>query len=342
MKDIEQIVSLCLEIDGQCAEFFQNLAAGAGIAELAGFWTSQAEREKNAAASWYSLLDLVQSDTPLTLFHEPAAVVQELTGEAKNIGKLLARSATSQKPTEQIALAFRLFACKLQPSMLKLRRFYGFVRPGDENQPASGPVPELIDLMRSLGIAGPELEILGEVVVAMGQQTRDLAADSTRDALTGILNRDGLFCALNTSAFLAKRNGHHTGLLMIDVDQLAGINASRGQQAGDAVLREISRTLGKGLEENDVLGRFGGQKFLVFLPQVAPRGIEPLAEGLRSAVERTLKKSIPATVSIGACGHFFTGDTDNELHHLLTRAEATLQEAKKNGGNCVHCQAALT
>ncbi len=158
-----------------------------------------------------------------------------------------------------------------------------------------------------------------------------------KDMLTGLSNRRAISDQLHMAVSLAQRQGQFLSVLMLDIDHFKRINDSYGHQAGDVVLSGVAQTLASRLRVQDQIGRFGGEEFLVILPDTALEGALTLAEALRAAVESTPTQwgahAIQATISIGVRGGAITGaDTAD---NLVGAADAAMYRAKQSGRNRV-------
>jgi two-component system cell cycle response regulator len=156
------------------------------------------------------------------------------------------------------------------------------------------------------------------------------------DDLTGLLARRFLESHLRGLVAAAGRHGRPLSLAMIDVDRFKSANDDHGHAVGDFVLRTVVERMQSRLRQEDLLGRWGGDEFLLILPDVEFEGALTAAEGLRETVEETEVsvdgERIPVTVSIGVAS-WARGDTPEEL---TERADGALYEAKAAGRNSVH------
>jgi len=156
-----------------------------------------------------------------------------------------------------------------------------------------------------------------------------------RDVLTGTYNRRHLMDVLRREISRAQRLGAPLAVCLLDIDHFKRINDSWGHAAGDAVLRHFATVAATGLRAVDVFGRFGGEEFLLVLPDTDARGAAAVAERIRAAGEQDAFPGIPAghqlTVTIGVAGRNReeTGDA------LLARADLALYRGKDAGRNCV-------
>ncbi len=163
------------------------------------------------------------------------------------------------------------------------------------------------------------------------------------DELTGCYNRRYLLRQLTHEIAMAQRYENPISIFLCDLDNFKIINDTYGHLAGDEVLRVVVGIVRDNLRRTDVLARFGGEEFIIFLPQTDSRGADVLAEKIRAAVEAhaytIAGEAIGVTVSIGLVsvddGPEVDRDPSEVLEMLLARADKALYEAKKKGRNCV-------
>lgn len=159
-----------------------------------------------------------------------------------------------------------------------------------------------------------------------------------RDGLTGLYNRRHLLELSHDEVLRAKRYGHSISLILIDLDQFKQINDTYGHLVGDEVLRSAAERLGKGLRSFDIFGRYGGEEFVVVLPETSPDKGCTMAERLRSLLEdHDITHSgyvISVTASFGVSG-FENDQPDVNLDTLLQLADEALYQAKDQGRNTV-------
>ncbi|MFW6286896.1 MAG: diguanylate cyclase, partial [Candidatus Sumerlaeota bacterium] len=160
-----------------------------------------------------------------------------------------------------------------------------------------------------------------------------LRAQSIRDQLTGLYNRRYMEEALTRELHRAQRAQQTLGIIMLDVDHFKVFNDNYGHEDGDLLLRELGAILRESVRQEDIACRYGGEEFLVILPD-APRDIvTQRAEGLRRKVESGLRvKKQAVTISLGVALYPDHGLTA-EL--LLNHADQALYMAKDQGRNRV-------
>jgi diguanylate cyclase (GGDEF)-like protein len=201
---------------------------------------------------------------------------------------------------------------------------------------------EQLEALRDLAaLAERELQIaaLSEAQVALALSNEELEMKSRIDVLTRVWNR-GAILDIATAETARSSAGYSTAILMIDVDYFKSINDSLGHQAGDEVLRAIAARLRAGTRPMDAIGRYGGEEFLIVLPEADLDGAIEASERIRSLVEELPiefgDNRISVTCSIGCA---ISGDAPEEdIAELIYRADRALYRAKSAGRNRVHSE----
>jgi len=156
---------------------------------------------------------------------------------------------------------------------------------------------------------------------------------SRTDALTGLINRRALTDSLTYEMDRAKRYGSGLSLILCDIDNFKEINDNYGHDMGDRALQMLSGTLKSMLRRTDIAGRYGGDEFMIILPETAAGGAESLADKLLSEIRKSdLRfddgKQVSLSMSIGiAC---MTGEEETP-DSLVKRADAALYTSKQGG-----------
>lgn len=159
-----------------------------------------------------------------------------------------------------------------------------------------------------------------------------LRAEAVLDPLTGQLNRRGLNEAVAGCLNYLQRNQQPAALLMIDLDHFKRVNDQFGHDGGDLVLVQTAKAIKTMLRQSDVLARFGGEEFLVFLPaanrDMAQRTAERLLEGIRQLEwPASMPEDYQLTISIGVS----VFGPDYDFSRTLRLADQALYRAKQNG-----------
>jgi diguanylate cyclase (GGDEF)-like protein len=166
---------------------------------------------------------------------------------------------------------------------------------------------------------------------------RELERLAYYDELTGLPNRRSVLRQLEALLSRGRRHGHALAVLMVDADHFKELNDRHGHAAGDTALRTLAERLRERLRTEDVAGRFGGEEFVIGLPDADAAGAIAVAEAVRAAVREhplaVAGREETLTVSVGWAP--WEGD---DLAQLLARADRALYEAKAAGRDCVRPQ----
>ena len=165
------------------------------------------------------------------------------------------------------------------------------------------------------------------------QRTKEL---STRDDLTGLFNRRHFFDNLEKEVQRARRYRRVFSLLLLDLDDFKGYNDTYGHLKGDEALKEVARLLLASTRRADIVARFGGEEFVVLLPEINAQGALVVAEKIRTAMDqypfagRTTQPGGKMTVTLGLAT--YPADSEDGLE-LVDLADRALYLGKQQGGN---------
>jgi diguanylate cyclase (GGDEF)-like protein len=204
--------------------------------------------------------------------------------------------------------------------------------------PGAGGVPP--ETVAVVGINITALVLLAYVAMVIAREqrrARDAAIRlSTIDPLTGLFNRTFFFAAVEREIARSARSGRGFCLLMMDLDELKQINDRHGHFFGDRVLRGVGEVIRAGGRRIDTSARYGGDEFVVLLPETDPTGAYVLAEKIRLGVA-DLRVDVAGTliqpsVSIGVVSYPDDGRTSDEL---MITADSSMYHSKRAGKNRV-------
>jgi diguanylate cyclase (GGDEF)-like protein len=191
-------------------------------------------------------------------------------------------------------------------------------------------------------ISPKRLAVVNEVATLLAQTLKTSEAfermreTSTVDPLTGCSTRAHGLQRLEMELRRAQRSGKAAAVLLLDLDHFKAVNDRYGHPCGDAVLAQVGRTMMQTLRASDIRCRWGGEEFLVVLPETGLEAAKRVADSLchRIADARVLYGSddVRVTVSVGVT---VTRPAEVETQNLLLRVDAALYRAKNEGRNCV-------
>lgn len=219
------------------------------------------------------------------------------------------------------------FSLSLLTILLHVASYASFPKPGQ-----MPPIP--IDQFVQLAMA----YLTSTVLAYYYESTRtrhenQLKIMSGRDYLTGLDNRRGFFERAIPVLAQAKRMRQPYCVVLLDLDDFKQINDRFGHDKGDLALRAAAETIMANSRSYDLAGRWGGEEFILLLPQCSAEGGWSLAEKLRHALEEnTMPDGWRITASFGVA---VNADGNEEFDAVVARADAHLYEAKQNGKNRV-------
>lgn len=200
------------------------------------------------------------------------------------------------------------------------------------------PSGSLLDptLLQSVYVAIFCLTILalaiGAILMVTDALREELEHLVAHDTLTGALSRNAFMAANDQELQRCKRHGRTMSILMIDLDHFKTINDTHGHLTGDQVLKDFVLRTGSLLRTLDRLGRYGGEEFLVLLPETDLQAAAIVAERIRAEVS-TPRGTLPAyTISIGIASHE-NGHASGTVDTLIARADQAMYRAKTSGRN---------
>lgn len=238
-------------------------------------------------------------------------------------------------------------ACAIVVDQRAASRRHAEIRRGDDGI-------EIEDLSSTNGtrlngrsIAGPmpladgHLIKIGSVVFQYVDKLHDvemleaLFDTGTIDPLTGAMNKAHLLRTLNASMHVA-RSGPPLSLVAIDIDHFKSVNDRHGHLCGDFILKEVCRVIRHAVRPEDMLGRFGGEEFLILMPDTVLDAAVTAAERVRQAVAahrfEFAATHVPLTISLGVCA--FAPDFAKP-EDMIAAADAQLYRSKREGRNRV-------
>jgi len=168
------------------------------------------------------------------------------------------------------------------------------------------------------------------------QRTKELERIAQTDTLTGLLNRGGLVDRLSLEIDRTARYKRGLSLLMIDLDHFKQVNDTHGHLVGDCVLSELATVLNKVCRSSDGIGRYGGEEFLIVLPETDINKAQELAERIRIAImEHVFAKSMSLALSLTCSIGVTEYQQDQTFSDILKVVDDVLYQAKSLGRNRV-------
>ena len=165
------------------------------------------------------------------------------------------------------------------------------------------------------------------------QRVSELEHLAFRESLTGLPNRRFLELKVEQGLEERRRFGRLYGLLMFDVDRFKQVNDIHGHEVGDALLKAVAATLVQGLRPVDTVGRWGGEEFLVLMPDLDAIELGDLAERCRALIGQSSVAAGTARVSVTASIGATVLNHSDSAESAIRRADALMYESKRSGGD---------
>lgn len=238
----------------------------------------------------------------------------------------LRRALTVIAELEVITRRVREELSKHQSSLVRFRERMNDMQRRENTQSIAVMINEAESVLK------PTLELSQEIAAAydaLRYQTSSLMSftENRSDALTGLGNRRSMEESLNSQFALTGRYRTVFSVALFDLDFFKKINEEHGHLTGDELLRQFGEILRETIRETDLACRFGGEEFVVVMPETDLAGAARFAERVRALTEKRLETSVSAGVAMA-----LDGDTGKSL---IGRADEALYAAKYNGRNCI-------
>lgn len=336
--ELLEIIKLCIALDITAYKTYLSISQATVDSELKLFWTDMAAEEKEHAHYWTSALKLAEEDKIPQLFDNPPKIREELRAIQDKIEGLLRSKIDPLNVTDTFLLAYRMEFFMNHHAFETLLEFVNSMdMKTNIERYYEEHINKFVDALSRFGASAPSLEVLGESLKRLWMENKTLSAQNGLDELTGIRNRRGFLDIIGKFGSLARRNRFSIGIMMADIDHFKNVNDTHGHVKGDGVLRKVAQVIQSSLRPSDVVGRYGGEEFVIYMSQIDPHAAFQVGEKIRQAVEQERTQGIGVTISVGiCCGTFAMHDDIAEgLSDYISKADACLYEAKNTGRNKV-------
>jgi len=183
--------------------------------------------------------------------------------------------------------------------------------------------------------------VLVNSLIKVHELEKEMRALATVDYLTKLLSRRAWIQQAEKYIQLAKRSSSNYSILMIDLDNFKAINDQYGHIAGDKVLVEFSQIVSKLCRSSDFSARFGGEEFIILLPDTSVQQAQHFTDRLHNAIRKLVishdNNDITFTISIGISLQCTNEDGENcNIDTLISKSDDALYQAKRQGKNCTY------
>lgn len=329
---MREILELAVSLDETASRVYTSLSASCKDEDLAKLFSQMAKEEKEHVKWWSDLLEAWKAGLVPDIAdeHDLAARLRQIEWEVVSGVPVDCGELTKN---QMLDLAAHLEFYMLDPVFGELT---DLMQPGSKievREAYSRHVLRVIDAIERHHTESGLASFLARVLTRAYRDQQKLAAIAMRDQLTGLYNRRGLLQHLTQWLSWSERYNRPVGIALIDVDYFKIINDTWGHPAGDDGLRTIARAIESAIRTSDVVGRFGGDEFMVVAPESDENELAALMERVVQAVReaRIDTGGEAATTSVSVGGSWAPGGVNATAESLVAAADRSLYAAKKAG-----------
>ncbi len=331
---MREILKLCVSLDRTAFETYRGLATECETRhpELATIFSQMAKEERRHVDWWSDLLVAWESGLVPDIAdeHELLARLQEVEAE---VDQAIPEFFRELSIDEMLDLAAHLEFYMLDPAFGELT---DLMQPGNKAEVRKSyeiHVMRLVESIEAYHTKAGLASFLARVLKRTFRDQQRLASLATRDQLTGLYNRRGLFGHLAQWLSWSARYGRPLSVALIDVDNFKRINDTLGHASGDDALRAVAGALESAVRTSDVVGRFGGDEFLVIAPETDEAELARLMDRVNITVREAplMAGTEPLFLSVSVGGAWTPGGFAVEAETLIAAADRSLYEAKEGG-----------
>lgn len=326
---MKEILELCVRLDSTARETYETFAECCADGELALTFHQMALEEAAHVEWWSELLAAWEAG----LVPDTGELMERLLATADNVESALAGGLEELSVDDMLDLAAKLEFYMLDPVFGEL---LDLMDPGENEHHRdaySRHIMRLVDAIERHYSRRDLAKFLAAVLARTYRDQRRFAEMATRDSLTGVYNRRGVYGHLAQWLAWSRRYEHPFAVMLVDVDHFKNVNDTLGHPAGDEALISIASALRRAVRGSDLVGRYGGDEFAILAPETSDDELADLAERVlelvRSAAFGIADRPMKLTVSVGAASA--SGAATVSTERLLSAADRSLYQAKNAG-----------
>lgn len=329
---MREILEMCIRLDKTAENAYQELSATCSDKDLAETFELLSHEQGDRVAWWSDLLNAYEQGLVPDIVDEGhlRAHLRELDDE---MTLALPERSAGLTPDEMLDAAAHLEFYLLDPAFGELASMTDPGASATRMDVSAKHIDRLIVAIEARHSRYQLAQFLARVLRRSLRDQQRLAELATHDQLTGLLNRRGLYASLRQWSAWAARYGRPVGVALIDLDRFKQVNDSMGHTVGDRLLTTVASALSTISRESDVIGRYGGDEFLILAPECdepnLARLLERVVATVRDAELRADDSVVRLTASAG--GAWTSGAVPITPEQLLASADRSLYAAKLAG-----------
>ena len=331
-----EILNICKEIDSRARDIYREFAELVESESLKDFWLGMSADEAQHITYWQELADMARSGDLPPVFDNPRQVLEQMNVSRAKVDVLRKTIDASLSPTRALSIAFELEFFMLNPAFEVLLHTLKTISNTEEPEKSYGEhINKFTVMLHEYRDEAPELDIFAGILLQLWNDNRLLILQGNTDKLTGAYNRRGFLKMSMPLLYLAQRNKNNIIIMMGDIDDFKAVNDNHGHQKGDEVLCRIVAIMQDNVRASDVVGRYGGEEFIILLTRIEGEAVQKIADKIRSEIETKTKSDIPVTISIGLAGGIPGHKAEDDLEAYIAEADKCMYQAKQEGKNRV-------
>lgn len=331
---MRQILESCIELDSRAYEVYQALASACDDANLSRVFEAMAIEERAHVEWWSDLLKAWEQGLVPDIADEHGLLerLDDIWGELSGIN---VEHIDCANVDEMLNVAVRFEFFMMDPMFGELIEL---MQPGRKPELREAYSRHVLRLIEAVEEHYSRPQLAGFLAGALKRAYRDqqrLTSLAVQDQLTGLYNRRGILGQIEHWLSWSTRYDHAVGVILADVDSFKEINDEYGHEAGDRALRHIADALSGAVRASDLVGRFGGDEFVVLAPETDGELLGQLMQRIVDAVAaqplRIGDKEVSLSLSAGAA--WVPGGVEVGVDKLIALADRSMYSAKGAGRN---------
>lgn len=329
---MREILERCVELDRIAHETYKDMSGTCEHEGLSAVFSQLAKEELHHVDWWTDLLAAWESGLVPDIADEHE-LLDELDDVKRSVTEMIPSGTDSLDCDQMLDLAARLEFFMLNPIFGELADVMGPGSHVDRREAYSRHVTRLAEAIQEFHSSRGTATFLAGMLVRANRDLQRFVALSVRDQLTDLYNRRGVLGHLSQWLAWSARYIRPVSVVLIDVDRFKNVNDTHGHLVGDEVLRVVADSLRRGARGSDIIGRFGGDEFLLLAPETGGPELTQLMDRLLARVREAPPEvsGRPVTISVSIGGAWVCGGANVEPETVIAAADRSLYEAKESG-----------
>jgi len=331
-----QIINLCRRLDVISSAMYEDFSKRSRILETKTFWSSMAQEEKEHILFWEEMKKKYKNGMFPDMIYDKDRVLKTIR-EILRSSLLLKREASVVSENRFFLYAYRMEMHLMDDVFLKFFNFASTISSKIEHYiDYEEHLDSFFSGMKTLSKGSFETRLIVETVKNLWKRNNELIQQNLLDDLTGIYNRRAFFMIVSPYAYLAVRNSTPISVMMLDIDNFKKINDTFGHIEGDNALKKSSEILKSRIRKSDIICRYGGDEFIIFLYDISYDDSVLLAKEILRFYSGKISKKYKPTLSIGLSWGRISGDSAEGIQNMIRSADNALYKAKRDGKAGIH------